>query len=705
MPGSGQIAPRYALGIDIGGTFTDLVLHDPDGGVVLSHKELTTPEDPAIGTLAGLRALFAQAGSAAEGSGRLDPARILRIVHATTLFTNALIERRGAVTGLLTTQGFRDVLEIARERKYELYDIFLTLPAPLVPRHLRREVPERTAPDGGEVLPLDEAVLLAEARALVDAGATSLAVVLLHSYANPAHERQAGALLRETFPGIAICLSSDIAPEIREYERSSTTVANAYIAPLAERYLHRLGEGLRSLGIGADLSLMLSNGGLTHLGEALSRPIEMLESGPAAGALAAAFFGGRSAMHHVLAFDMGGTTAKLSVVEDGVPVVAHAFEAARERRFVEGSGLPINISTVELIEIGAGGGSIASLDELGLLKVGPRSAGSRPGPACYGRGGSDPTVTDANLLLGYLEPASFAGGTMRLDVAAAERAMAGLASRAGLSVMQLAWGVHDLVNETMAGAARMHVAERGVDPRRFALLTTGGGGPLHGCAVARKLGLSTLICPPSAGVASALGLLVAPARVDRVASVPRPLAGIDWQELESRFRALEADAVATIAGTGVDPAAAIVTRQAEMRYAGQGFEVLVGLASESFGTGADAELLQRFEAEYGRVFGRIPPRGEAEFVNIRVSVQAALRAGVLPGTQPGGELQAASRGTRPAWIGGGFVETPVYVRAALGAGLRIIGPALVEEPGATLLLPRGSEARVEGNGNIRVELA
>ncbi len=535
--------------------------------------------------ITGLRHLFERE--------RLPFAAVKRVVHATTLFTNALIERKGAATGLITTEGFRDVLEIARENKYELYDIFIELPQPLVRRSLRLEVPERMSPQGLIEVPLDCEALVRQAQALIEHGVQSIAVVFLHAYANPAQERLARDVLEKRFPHIFVSISSDVAPQIREYERTSTTVANAYIKPLATSYVGALGARLKALGIGADLFLMLSNGGLTNANEARRNPIQMLESGPAAGALVGAYFGMRSDSRHVLAFDMGGTTAKLSVVEDGQPLVVYSFEAGRERRFIEGSGLPVSISTVELIEIGAGGGSIAHVDELGLLKVGPHSAGASPGPACYQRGGERPTVTDANLVLGYLDPAIFAGGTMHISAEAAMSALQRLARAIGLDVTQTAWGVHNLVNETMAGAARVHISEQGHDPRRYALLTTGGGGPLHGCEVARKLGIGTVICPPSAGVASALGLLVAPTRIDRVRTINRALDAIDMEQLEADFRHLEDEALRIIAETAIDPATAAITRLADMRYAGQGFELVVKLPGGPYGAAAGRAIQAR----------------------------------------------------------------------------------------------------------------
>ena len=412
-----------SLGIDIGGTFTDLVIHDPRDGRAVIWKESTTPDDPARGALEGTRRVLEKAGA--------KPEQVGRVVHATTLFTNALIERKGARTGLLTTAGFRDVLEIGRERKYELYDLFIEMPKPLVARPWRREAKERLAQDGTVEIPLDVDAALAEVADLVKQGVESLAICFLHAYANPTHERAIGAAVAERFQDLSISLSSDIAPEIREYLRASTTVTNAYVRPLAEIYLERLEQALRAEGIPGGLFLMLSNGGLTHVSEAKRAPVQLLESGPAAGALAGAWFGRNAGLERVLAFDMGGTTAKLALVDDGEPLVAYGFEAAREKRFLRGSGLPIQIATVELIEIGAGGGSIARKSDLGTLNVGPESSGAQPGPACYGRGGTEATVTDADLTLGYLNADFFLGGAMKIDRAATDGAFGRLAGNAG----------------------------------------------------------------------------------------------------------------------------------------------------------------------------------------------------------------------------------------------------------------------------------
>jgi N-methylhydantoinase A len=693
--------PHHSLGIDIGGTFTDIVVYDHDSGRQWSRKVLTTHEDPARAVAAGVGALL--------GEGRLLPEHFTRVVHATTLFTNALIERKGALTGLITTAGFRDTLEIGRERKYELYDLHIAKPEPLVPRNLRLEVAERSRADGRVERRLDTKQLESRARALAQAGVESIAVVFLHAYANPRHEAEAARLIARRHPTIAVTTSHEVAPEIREYERASTTVANAYIKPLAHRYLALMAKRLEGLGIPAPLLLMMSSGGLTHVGEAQRTPVQMLESGPAAGALAGAFFGRSDGNGKLLAFDMGGTTAKLSLVDEGEPLTAYSFEAARQKRFMEGSGLPIRISTIELIEIGAGGGSIASVDEIGLLKVGPRSAGSQPGPASYGLGGTEPTVTDADFLLGYLNPGYFAGGEVKVDMPAARRAIERLAGTLGLDPVKVAWGIHDIVNENMASAARVHIAERGRDPRDYALLCTGGAGPVHAREVARKLGISSVICPPSAGVASALGLLVAPARVDRVATVGLRLDTGSPASLEAAFKRLEDEARAVMADSGLKLESATMKRLADGRFLGQGFDLVVELPDGPYGDGAESRksLAAAFESAYREKFALTPPGVAVEFLNIRVSARAPVSGSdvVLQGRKGRGAA-AALKGKRPAYFNetGGFVETVVYDRYRLGIGDEIEGPAVVEEEGSTLVVGPGATARVAATGNMVLTL-
>jgi N-methylhydantoinase A len=693
--------PHYSLGIDIGGTFTDIVVYDHDSGRQVNRKVLTTHEDPARAVAAGVDALLRD--------GRFEPGEFTRVVHATTLFTNALIERKGAVTGLITTQGFADTLEIGRERKYELYDLAIAKPEPLVPRNLRLEVPERTLADGSIGRRLDTRALEARARVLVKAGVTSIAVVFLHAYANPRHEREAARLIAKRHRGIAVTTSHEVAPEIREFERASTAVANAYIKPLAHRYLALMAERVAEQGIPAPLLLMLSSGGLTHVAEAQRAPVQMLESGPAAGAIAAAFFGREDSGGNLLAFDMGGTTAKLSLVDGGEPLTAYSFEAARQRRFIEGSGLPIRISTIELIEIGAGGGSIAEVDEIGLLKVGPRSAGSHPGPASYGLGGTEATVTDADFLLGYLNPAYFAGGEVRVDMDAARAAVERVAARLALEPVKVAWGIHDIVNENMAGAARVHIAERGRDPRDYSLLCTGGAGPVHAWSVARKLGVSRIVCPPSAGVASALGLLVAPARVDRVATVGIRLDQGSVEELEAAFRRLEDEARAVMADTGLKLENASIRRLADGRFIGQGFDLVVSLPDGPYDDSPDSRrrLTAAFETAYREKFALAPPGVPVEFLNIRVAVRAPVSGSevVLQGRRGSGAASAL-KGSRPVYFheAGGFVATAVYDRHRLGVGDDLAGPAVVEEEGSTLVMGPGGSAHVAPSGNLVLTL-
>jgi N-methylhydantoinase A len=692
----------YSLGIDIGGTFTDIVVYDHAAGRQLNRKVLTTHDDPARAVAAGVQGLLAQHD--------LPPAGFTRVVHATTLFTNALIERRGAPTGLITTAGFADTLEIGRERKFELYDLNIVKPEPLVPRHLRREVAERTRADGSIARALDPRQVAAEARRLAASGVTSIAVVFLHAYANPRHEAAAARLIARAHKTLAVTTSHEVAPEIREYERASTTVANAYIKPLARQYLEAMARRLAGLGLRAPLLLMLSSGGLTHVAEAERTPVQMLESGPAAGALAAAFFGRDDSRGNLLAFDMGGTTAKLSLVDGGEPLTAYAFEAARQKRFLEGSGLPIRISTIELIEIGAGGGSVAHVDEIGLLKVGPRSAGSHPGPAAYGLGGTEPTVTDADFVLGYLNPDYFAGGEMAIDLPAARGALERLAERVKLPLTDVAWGIHDVVNENMAGAARVHIAERGRDPRDYALLCTGGAGPVHAYEVARKLGLRQVICPPAAGVASALGLLVAPARVDRVATVGIRLDRGSVAALEKAFRALEDDARAVMADTGLPLDTATVRRLADGRFLGQGFDLVVDLPPGPYDDSGACRrrLTAAFESAYREKFALTPPDVPIEFINIRVAVRAPVSQGSVAaaGATAAGGRGGAVKGTRPAYFPQprGFEETTVYDRRHLVPGDELTGPAVVEEDGSTLVIGPGGRAVVAASGNIVVTL-
>ncbi len=688
----------YALGIDIGGTFTDIVLYDHTDGHVFSHKELTTPEEPTLGAIRGVKTLLARE--------HVKGTQVSRVVHATTLFTNALIERRGVKTGLITTAGFRDTLEMRREFKFDLYDLFIQMPATLVPREARLEAVERARADGTVDVPLDENSVRAAGQTLVDQGIESVAITFLHAYANPTHERRAREILEQAFPKLYVSISSEVAPQIREYERTSTTAANAYVLPIADQYLRRLEQQLRELGVGCPLLMMLSNGGLTHIGEARRFPVQLLESGPAAGAIAAACFSKRSGIADVLAFDMGGTTAKLAIVEANQPLLAHSFEAAREKRFAIGSGLPINIATVELIEIGAGGGSIAHLDSMNLLKVGPRSASSRPGPACYGHGGTRPTVTDANLMLGHLNPDTFAGGTMKLSTQAADDALAPIAEDLQTGSEETADGVLSIVNENMAAAARVHVTERGFAASKFTLLLTGGGGPLHGCDVAHRLGIKRVLCPPGAGVASALGLLLAPARVDRSTTLARRLSSVAPDSLEAMFVALEDDAAKVMKDTLVEGATYHCERSADIRFAGQGFELFTRLPDGPYGADTPARILQAFRTGYARVFGQVPPMQEIELMNLRVAAIETSVERPLNLSSSGREQWKQGEDRRDVWLPAHrqWRNVCVVTREALQQGERLNGPAIVEDASSTLLIPEGASACTDAAGNLIVEL-
>jgi N-methylhydantoinase A len=676
---------------------------DDRHGRMLTGKIPTTPRDPAAAVIEGIRRLLAQHA--------IDPGAVAHCLHATTLITNALIERTGARTGLVTTRGFRDVLEIGRELRYDLYDLFLELPAPLCERGMCVEVHERIRRDGSIETPLDVAELREQFRALTEAGAESIAVVFLHSYVNSAHEEAAERVGREAFPRVFVSASYRIAREIREYERTSTTVANAYVQPRAARYLQRLDAGLRDLGLAGSMALLTSAGGIVSGETARSAPITLVESGPAAGALAGAFCGELAGERHVIALDMGGTTAKACVVDDGQPLVVYSFEAARMQRFKRGSGLPLRIAAVDLIEIGAGGGSIARVDGVGLLTVGPQSAGSDPGPACYGRGGEEPTVTDADLLLGYLDPERFLGGEMRLDAAAARRAVADrLAGPLGRDPLAVAWGVHDIVNEKMASAARVHLAERGRDPRRYVLVATGGAGPVHACQIARKLRIGRVLCPLGAGVASTIGLLVAQPRVDLVHAYVARLCELEWDRLNAIYDAMRRQGVALLAQVGVPEEAVQFQPLADLRYVGQGFEIVTPLPKGPYAAGSDADIRAAFEAAYRTHHGRVMEGVPVEALSWRLRAagprrEAGLIAEALRARRHDGAAGRALRGERRAYFPsrGGFVATPVYDRYALKPGEPVAGPALIEERESTVVVGPDAACCVDPYGTLVIE--
>ncbi|MCC7426878.1 MAG: hydantoinase/oxoprolinase family protein [Alphaproteobacteria bacterium] len=689
------------MAIDVGGTFTDVVAIDEATGRLRFGKALSTPDDPSEGSLSGAQETLAAAA--------ITPAQVRDVVHATTVATNAVLERKGAVTGLITTKGFRDTLAMGREGRYDIYDLHLRMPEPLVPRPRRLEADERLDHEGNVLRPLDEASVGAAADALAASGVQAVAICLLHAHVNGVHERRVAEILRARHPGIEISVSSEVAGEAREYERSSTVVVDAYVKPMVRRYVSRLAEGLERAGIGRSLSLMLSHGGIGAAAEVANlHPVRMIESGPAAGAAAAAYVA-RQALggDDAVAFDMGGTTAKMSFVRGGMPTVTHEYEVAHVHRFKGGSGLPLQISAVELLEIGAGGGSIARLSNLGLLTVGPQSAGAKPGPVCYGRGGTEPTVTDADLVLGYLDPRYFLGGAMSLDVAAARNAIGALGAQLGLDAERTAWGIHDIVNEHMAAAVRAHAAEQGVDLRRFGMVAFGGAGPVHAWALARKLGIPRVVAPFGAGVASAIGCLVAPPAVDLVGSVRRPLAAIDWPALAARFAAMRAGAGKVIAGLAGTEAMLAMTPQFELRCEGQGYAVVVSLAADApIGPGCIGDLQAKFAATYAEIYGHAPPSVPLEVVNIRARIEQVK---VVPDLS----MVSAEAGKRDPLKGrrrvryeaaGDAVEASVYDRYALPVGTRFSGPAIIEERETSVAVGPGARFHQDALGHIVIEM-
>ena len=688
---------RVRVGIDIGGTFTDFVLTGRDKARILIGKRLTSSEDPSAAVLAGLSELLQ----------RVDchPADLDVVIHATTLVTNTVIERTGACVGLITTQGFRDVLEIGNELRYDLYDLFMRMPEPLVPRYLRMGVSERTTANGGVLHPLDEVKAQQLVREMRAAGAEAIAVSLLHSYANSANEQAMRRAIETVDPQMPVTLSSELLPEIREYERTLASVINAYVQPKIRSYASRLSAGLRELGVRAPLYIMQSSGGLTTVMQAGRAPAALIESGPAAGAICAARVGNLSGLDRLISFDMGGTTAKTCLIRDGRPSISVDLEFARLERFKKGSGFAVRMPTVELIEIGAGGGSIAWIDEMSLLKVGPRSAGSLPGPACYGRGAVEPTVTDADLVLGYLDASHFLGGAMTLDAGrAADAIETRIAKPMGLTVIEAAWGIHQIVNENMALSSRIHVVERGEDPRSFTIVAFGGAGPVHAQAVAAKLGARRVLFPVAVGAASALGLLLAEPSADVVQTYLRRLEAADWNEVEALYSEMTQRAAATLADIVGDEWK--VVRSIDLRYAGQGYELNVPLPDGMLSAHSAVAVAASFKASYERFFGRSMDRPILDIVNLRVVVRGETEPLSAHLTVDGGVPPGAPRPARKAWFGAehGFLTSEVLDRYALKPGAGGRGPAFVEERESTIVVAPSQHWQVDENSNIVIEL-
>lgn len=683
----------WRLAVDIGGTFTDVVLLDADGGTVVVEKTLTTPSAPLGGVRSGVLSALAKAG--------VTPGDITRpIVHATTLITNALIEGKTGRAALVTTKGFGDTLEIRSEHRYDMYDLQIEFPPPPIPRDRVFEVDERTMATGEVRRRPDAAELDALAGELRAADVEAVAVALLHSYANAANEEAVAAGLAERL-GVPVCTSSAVSPQIREYPRMVTTVCNAATMPVIGPYLTELEQWLAASGFRASVLMMLSNGGVVSADDARRLPIRLVESGPAAGALAGVWYAKRLGEQRLFCFDMGGTTAKSCLIEGFVPELTNEFEVARVYRFKKGSGYPCSVPSIDLVEIGAGGGSLARVDDLGLLKVGPNSAGADPGPVSYGQGGRVPATTDADLVIGLLDPDYFLGGEMPLDLDAARRAFEPLAGAMGADVDQAAMGVYEVINQNMAAAARMHAVERGIDLRGVSLIAFGGAGPVHACAVADLLEAPRVVFPVNASVLSAFGTLVSPTRIDLARSMVRVLDGSVAGARDALLEEMRADGrrVLTAAGAAVD---GIRFRYGlDARYAGQGNELTLWLG-EGAGWPATLEAtVARFHEEYEKVYGLRIPDLDVEVVTWRVAAWSEPPGFQVP-SLPAGDadpvpvrerLARFRRTDEPA-------KVPVYRRADLRAGQRFAGPALVEERETTSVVPDGWTCDVADDGSI-----
>jgi N-methylhydantoinase A len=690
------------LGSDIGGTFTDFVLADNVTGEIRIHKCLTTPHDPSEAVAQGVAAL-------AE-NGEVNLQDLGSHIHGTTLVINAVIERKGAKTGLITTQGARDVLAIGREKRYDGYDLKIGFPEPLVPRPRRIEISERLHASGAVLEPLNEDTVRAAVTSLLEQGVQSIAVVLLHAYRNPAHEQRVGEIIAEMAPEMPVSLSAEVLPEMKEFERTSTTVINAYAKPATASYINKLSDRMRDAGAESDLLLMLSSGGITTSETAREFPVQIIESGPAAGALGAAHYARLAGLDHVLAFDMGGTTAKMCLVNEGQVAKTTEFEVAHVHRFKTGSGFPVRIPVVDLMEIGAGGGSIARVTEVGTLQVGPQSAGADPGPACYGQGGTEPTVSDADLVLGYLDAGHFLGGDMALDMDAARAALkTKLADPLDLSIEDAAWGIHGIVNENMASAAKVYVTERGEDPARYTMVAFGGAGPVHAADFARRLGVKRLLIPPHAGVASAFGMIVAPISFDTVRTQPHRLVHADATRLRKLFDEMAADCHARMP-LDVDKTRLADILSLDMRYVGQGYHVNIPIqASALQGDDFPVGITDAFNAVYTKLYGQVYDDLELEIINLRLSAQAPAREigfGDKPKTS-NGKASANLIGYRSAYCpqARGFLDHAVYRRDDLAPGFAAPGPVIVEEDESTTIVGNYGQVEVDEHGSLIITLS
>lgn len=692
----------YRLGIDIGGTFTDATLIDQETGRTRIAKVSSTPHDPSIAFLRVTERILREA--------EVPPREVRYVVHGTTVATNAIIEGKIARTGFVTTEGFRDLLEIARQIRPSLYDLQFEKPKPLVPRYLCFGVPERLDARGEVLTPLDPQAMRAVAEELRLQGVEAVAVCFLHSYLNPAHEKLAGEILSEVLPEAVVSLSSEVAPEIREYTRASTTIINVSLRPLVGRYLQTIQDRLRAAGLEAELLVMQSSGGVFTFAAASEKPVFIVESGPAAGVIAATHLGGALGHRHILSFDMGGTTAKAGMVQEGAPRITKDYEVGATARAGHGSGrgsgYPIRTPVIDLVEIGAGGGSIAWVDSGGALRVGPMSAGADPGPVCYNNGGTQPTITDANLVLGRINPHNFLGGEITLDVEGARRAIREhCAAKLGMDVIAAAHGIVEIANAAMINALRLVSVQRGYDPRDFVLIAFGGAGPLHANRLAAELQVPTTIIPMSPGIFSALGLLVTDLKHDYATTLIQRTDSLDADRVEAAFERMEREGRAVLAREDIAEQDMQFARQVEMRYVGQSYELALPLPNHALTPADVAALLEQFHREHARAYGFSAPGEPTEFVNLRLTALGKItkpELHALKNKNP--DPSAARRESRQVYFAerSGFVDCAIYDRYRLGAGAVIPGPAIVEEFDSTTVIHPGYHARVDDYGNLLI---
>ena len=688
---------EFLIGVDIGGTFTDIVAVDQKNGKQFNGKVLTTPQNPSEAVLNGVKEILSK--------HKIDPKKC-RVIHGTTLVANALIERKGAKTALLTTEGFRDVLEIGREWRYDLFALDLDMPLPIVPRNLRFEVSERLNFEGKIIKKLDEKELIKVAKEIKKSGVQTLGIVFLHSFKNSTHEKFAKKIIQKHVPGLNICLSSTVSPEIGEYERTSTCVANAYVQPIFKKYVNLLAKGIKKIGIKNDLFLMLSDGGIVHEKVAVEYPIRLVQSGPAGGAQAATLYGKIQKTSDILCFDMGGTTAKACLIENGKPNRTTIFEVARVFRFSKGSGLPLQVPVVDMIEIGAGGGSIARVDEMGLIQVGPESSSSYPGPACYDLGGKLPTVTDSDLILGYIDPDNFLGGDMKLMQENAENAIREhIAKPMGISLLDAAWAIHEVVTENMSQAATIHALEKGRKIEKFCMIPIGGAGPVHACSMMAKMNINNMISPSNAGVASAIGMIASPNAFELVQADMQNLEDLNFTKIKRKFNSLKKEGEKSLLKTGTKLNKTNISNSLLMRYIGQGYEIEVPINDKCLNSNNITNIRIEFERVYKKLFGRIE-KMPLEIISLRTIATSISSQPIIKKKMVDLSMDNKKPKIRKAYFGGKtYLDTPVFQRNNLPKNFKKNGPLIIEERESTLIIPPYFNLKMDFTGNLLIRKA